>query len=418
MTDELALQQGLTKMRWVATLLLLLMAVVFIVTSIYLPHWPWLGYLRAFSEAAMIGALADWFAVSALFRHPLGLPIPHTAIVPKRKNDIGRSLANFVKNNFLTADVVDQRLGQLDISSKIAGWLRQEKNAQRLSTDLCRVIRWSLETLEGGALETALKSNFRQALSRVSLSDAMSAMLELIATGDHAQTLIDQFVAFGREQLDANRLRIRLRIKEQSPWWLPKFVDEEIYEKLVGELDRILAEIGEDPNHEARDAFNQRLRTLTVAFSEDPTLMEKAEALKEEFINHPAVSEYFATLWDELRVFLLASVSQSETEPPPVARNIAQQLANLGNAIQADESAKVTIDVRARELVSYLLQRYRDPLANVINETIASWDPDATSSRIELYIGRDLQFIRINGTVVGGLVGLALYSLAMWLFPS
>ena len=417
MNNEPELAAGLQRMRWLALGLLLLMALVFVLTSIYLPDWPRLGYLRAFSEAAMIGALADWFAVTALFRHPLGIPIPHTAIVPRRKDDIGRSLASFVKDSFLTPDVVNGRLAQVNFAHRLGNWLKRPANADRLSLDLCKALTWTVKSLDGGDMTTLIRSNFRSALDRVSLNRALAALLEVLGSGDHAQALIDQLVGFGRDQLDSNRERIRLRITEQSPWWMPRFVDEEIYAKLIGEVDRILAEVGDNPSHEARQAFNTRIRELTKAFADDPILAERTEALKQEFLNHPAVAEYFASLWEELKKYLVGSLEGGGTASPPVADSLAKQLAGLGDVLEKDPAAGALINERLRDGIGYLVERYRDPLSAVISETVAGWDATATASRIELYIGRDLQFIRINGTVVGGLVGLTLYSLSQIFLP-
>ncbi|MEE8305690.1 MAG: DUF445 domain-containing protein [Gammaproteobacteria bacterium] len=415
MSNERELAAGLKRMRWLALGLLLLMAVVFIITSIYSSQWSGLGYIRAFAEAAMIGALADWFAVTALFRHPLGIPIPHTAIIPKRKNDIGANLARFVRDSFLTPQVVRERLAQVDFTQRVGGWLARPTNAGRLSIDLCNALSWAVNAMHGGEIEMLLRRNFRSALDRVSLHQALSALLDVLASGDHAQTLINELVSFGREQLDHNRERIRLRITEESPWWMPRFVDEEIYTKLIGEVDRILAEVGEDPNHTGRQAFNARIRNLTVAFADDPVLAEKTQALKQEFLNHPAVAEYFGSVWQQLKIYLARSL-QGESGAPPVAASIAKQLEQLPDVFAKDPAAAELINQRLRDGIAYLVERYRDPLSTVISDTVASWDADATSSRIELHIGRDLQFIRINGTVVGGLVGITLYGLSQVFF--
>ena len=360
----------------------------------------------------MIGALADWFAVTALFRHPLGIPIPHTAIVPRRKDDIGRSLAWFVKDSFLTPTVVNARLAQVDFAQRLGSWLKRPDNARGLSLDLCKALAWTVRSVDGGDMTGLVRSNFRSALNKVSLNRALAALLDVLGSGDHAQALIDQLVSFGRDQLDNNRERIRLRITEQSPWWMPRFVDEEIYVKLIGEVDRILAEVGDDPSHEARQAFNARVQQLTRSFADDPILVERTEALKQEFLNHPAVVEYFASVWDELKQYLATSLEGTDATPPAAVNGLAEQLSNLGDILAKDPAAAALINERLRDGISYLVDRYRDPLSAVISETVAGWDATATASRIELYIGRDLQFIRINGTVVGGLVGLVLYSLS------
>jgi uncharacterized membrane-anchored protein YjiN (DUF445 family) len=243
---EPALAERLRRMQWLATGLVALMAAVFVVTSILRGRYPALDVVWAFSEAALIGGLADWFAVTALFRRPLGLPIPHTAIVPNRKNEIGRALARFIGEHFLIREVVERRLERIDLAARLGAWLRQEHVAKRVGRDVAIALDWLVRDVDSGQLRAFAKDNVRQLLQRVPASAIVAMLVDVLASGNHAQALVDQFVQFGRDQLERNKNRIRERVRDRSPWWLPKFVDEEIYDQLVGELERILNDIGDD----------------------------------------------------------------------------------------------------------------------------------------------------------------------------
>src|SRR5690606_31219897 len=310
---EAVLAQRLRRMRWLATGLLLAMLVVFVLTSWLEPAHPWLGLPRAFAEAATVGALADWFAVTALFRRPMGLPIPHTAIVPTRKDAIGQALARFVRVHFLVRETVQRRLSRANLAERLGGWLGREDNARAMSRDLARASRWLIEAVDGSDVRSALRTGIRDALEEAPLNTGLAVMVEVLASGRHAQTLIDHLVQFGREQLENNKPRIRERIRERSPWWLPRFVDEQIYDQLVGEFERILNEIGDDPAHEARIQFKERLSALRRSLEEDPRLSGKTSALLNEILDHPAVSAYLRELGQRLKTYQIASLDDAQT---------------------------------------------------------------------------------------------------------
>ena len=405
---EAALTRRLAHMRWIATGLLVAMGALFVVTSLLVEDHPWLGLLRAFAEAGMIGALADWFAVTALFRRPLGLPIPHTAIVPSRKNEIGQALARFIRDHFLVRDAVAARLANVDLAGRIGGWLETEANAQGVSRDLSAALDWLIDALQGADLRASLRGSVRNALDQVPVSAALGVGLEVLTSGPHAQALVDQLVQFGRDQLENNRERIRTRIAQRSPWWLPRFVDEQIYDQLVAELARILDEIGDDPAHPARSDFNERLASIRVALTHDPVLVQRGQALKDELLNHPAVSDYFAALWRKISDYLRESLQDPAS---PTRSGLHSELRAVGARLRSDAELNARLNRWLQGVILYLVAAYRQPLSEFISDTIEQWDPTATSRRIELYIGRDLQFIRINGTLVGGLVGVAIYLL-------
>jgi uncharacterized membrane-anchored protein YjiN (DUF445 family) len=395
-------------MRLTATVLLAAMAAVFAATTWWLPKTGWAGAARAFAEAALIGGLADWFAVVALFRRPLGLPIPHTAIIPARKNDIGRALARFMRDHFLVREAIERRLDRSDLAQRLGAWLDDDANSARVGRDLCAALNWALRSSDGDELRSALGGSLRGAFDAVPVNRAVGTLLDVLMAGDRTQVLIDQLVRFAQTQLDQHRFEIRLRIHEKSPWWLPKFVDQEIYDKLVGEIDDLLRAIARDPQHPARADIRTQIEALRQSLVNDPALAAKGRALQQELSSHPAVRSYAEDLWQRLTDELHAALADADS---PLAVGITHEIRKLGAALHTDSQAAVRLNGWLRQVLLYMVENYRDPLAEVVSDTIESWDPQDTSRRIELHIGTDLQYIRINGTLVGGLVGLALYLL-------
>jgi uncharacterized membrane-anchored protein YjiN (DUF445 family) len=404
---EAELTSRLRRMQWIATSLLALMAILFVATSLLRDAHPLLNPIWAFSEAALIGGLADWFAVTALFRHPLGLPIPHTAIVPTRKDEIGRALAGFVGRHFLTREALEVRLARVDLAERLGDWLSSERNAELLSRDAAVALDWLLRSVDSAELRDSIGGSLRDSLDHIPVNRAVATLIDVLASGNHSQALIDRLVEFGRDLLRDNQLKIRERIRDRSPWWMPRFVDEEIYDQLVGEFERILDEVGDNPVHPARIELNVRLKSLQHDLSSDPELIKKGEALRDEFLRHPATRRFFHDAWQRLRDYLLASFTDPDSA---VRRGLQTQIASIGTSVAEDPEVRERLNLWLRELVVYIVENYRDSLTRIISDTIAQWDPEATGQRIELHIGKDLQFIRINGTLVGGLVGLILYA--------
>ncbi len=404
--NDAALDARLRRMRLVATGLLLAMAALFVATSLLRESWPWLGIVRAFSEAAVIGGLADWFAVTALFRHPLGLPIPHTAIVRRRKDEIGVALAEFISRHFLVREVIESRLRSVNLAERLGEWMSQPENARSLARDVGIAAGWLIRGAESGRLGAAIRPGLRSLVDGIPPHRLLAVVIEVLATGNHAQSLIDRLVEYGRDQLSANRLAIRMRIREQSPWWMPKFVDEEIYDRLVAELERILDEIGDDPDHEARALLNQRLRSLTTELRNDPALLAKGIALRQEILDHPEVNLFLNELWERTRDYLGAALEDGGSD---IRQGIEEELRLLGGTIAGSSELGDRISGWLAETIVYVVEHYREPISRTISATIAEWDANATADRIELHIGSDLQFIRINGTLVGGCVGVLLY---------
>jgi len=407
-TDPLLLRR-LRRMRAVATGLLAAMAAVFVATTWLLPENPWLSATRAFAEAALIGGLADWFAVTALFKRPLGLPIPHTAIVRTRKNDIGRALARFIGEHFLVREAVERRLDRSNLAARLGAWLEDERNAERLGASLAGALDWAARSGDASALRSALGRELGVAFDAVPLDTAVATLLELVTSGSRAQTLIDQLVAYARGELEKQRVPIRVRIHEQSPWWLPKFVDQEIFDKLMAGLDELLEEIASDGNHPARVAILERIQSLKDSFAADSASTEKSRELKRAIVEHPVVRDYARDLWARLGQAFRGQLADPSST---LQRSVVGEVRRLGATLGSDVDAASTLNGWIKQVLLYLVENYRDPLTEIVSDTIESWDPVETSRRIELNVGTDLQFIRLNGTLVGGAVGLGIYVVA------
>ncbi|NND60065.1 MAG: DUF445 family protein [Gammaproteobacteria bacterium] len=401
-------QRRLRRMKMLATGLLVLMAVVFVLAHLGYDQYPLLGYVRAFAEAAMIGALADWFAVTALFRHPLGIPIPHTAIIPRQKERIGESLANFVRDNFLTPEALRPRLEGTDFAATIGAWISQPENAKKVTHDVAGILNWLLQTVDSDALRDLVRRNLHRSLREVTVAPLIGRVLDLLVRSDHHQQLMDAAVGAARQTLEDNRFAIRMKIRTESPWWIPKFVDEEIYDKIVSEMEGALNRIGTDENHSARMQFNEKVQAFIERLRHDPELIERGEELKDELLDHPAVQRYLADVWLHLSAYLRDQTGDPDSQ---FLQRISNALVRLGETVSEDPQLSAEINRWTTDALQYLVSQYRTSIANVITETVRGWDPELTARRVELQVGRDLQFIRINGTLVGGLAGLTIYSL-------
>jgi uncharacterized membrane-anchored protein YjiN (DUF445 family) len=403
---EAALELRLRRMQWLASGLVALMAVVFVATSLLRSRYPYVDVLWAFSEAALIGGLADWFAVTALFRRPLGLPIPHTAIVPNRKNEIGRALARFVAEHFLAREVIEQRLSGVDLAARLGAWMSDEQVAKRLGRDAATALDWLVRGVDTQDLRHAAKDGVREVLHRIPPSALAGVVVDVIASGNHAQALVNQLVRFGRDQLERNKDRIRARVQDRSPWWLPRFVDEKIYDQLVGELERILSDIGDDDTHPARRELNERLASLKHSLGRDPELIVRSAALRDELLEHPAMRELANDVLARAQEFVHAALVNADSA---MRIGLERQLATIGHVLEGDATVRERVNRWLHETILYVVVNYRAPLSEIISDTVEQWDAELAARRIELHIGRDLQFIRINGTLVGGLVGVVLY---------
>lgn len=400
-------QARLTRMKRAALALLLAMIGVYVIAGIYEPGHPWLGYVRAFAEAGTVGALADWFAVTALFRHPLGIPIPHTAIIQHRKNDIGATLSRFVEENFLISAALKPRLDDMRFSDAIAKWIDKPKNAERLAQDIANLMGRVVDAGDNRELRDLVKDSLRKALSNTEVTPLIGQIIEVLLLKDPDQTLVNGLLGLARQQLEENRYSLRERISDRSPWWLPKFVDQKIYERIVEELEVMLEDAQNEDETEARQRVVETLTAIVQSLKTDPELISQGEVLKEQLLSHPVLQRYLSTLVGDLNDYLSSSLSDPESD---IRKRLLRAASALGENLRTHPSLAAEVDLWCRDAVLYVVERYSDSIASVISETVKGWDAEATAQRVELQVGRDLQFIRINGTLVGGLVGLTLYT--------
>ena len=400
-------------MKAVATSLLVLAAVVYLFAKANEDQAGWVGYVRACAEAAMVGALADWFAVTALFRHPLGIPIPHTAIIPRRKDQIGRSLGEFVEGNFLTEDVLIQRLHGVDIGRRLGQWLAQPASAQRASAAIMDAMRGTIEVLDDRDVQEAIGGLVERRLRDMDVSPLLGKAIDVSVDGGHFQRLLDAvFVAVGTF-LEENEPTLRTRLKQESPWWVPEPIDDRIFKKIFNGVQTFLGDLHDEPEHEVRAAIEQRVRVLAERLRTDPDLIAKVEELKIEVLAHPEVQAWLQSLWGELKRAMLAAADDPNSE---LRRRLDDGLVQLGHRLEADVVLQAKVDGWVERVAVYLIEHYRSEVADLIATTVQRWDGRDTARRIELQVGRDLQFIRINGTVVGGLAGLVIHAVGEGLF--
>lgn len=407
--DAINRQQQLDRMKRRATGLLVAMSAVFIAARLLESRHPWLGYVRATAEAAMVGGVADWFAITALFRRPLNLPIPHTAIIPTRKDRIGRTLGNFVQNNFLSDQVLGAKLEAATLSRRAAEWLRQPENSQAVTRHAAGVLRGASEVVRDEDVHALLDRSVVEPLRRVPIAPVLAKGLTLLTVNDRHQRLLDQVIRGLSELVASNEGLIRQRIREESPWWVPDFIDDKVHDKVVAGIERTLLAVGADPAHPLRRQFDERLAEWIIQLQESPEVMERAEAIKQQVLDNPTSHRLSASLWEELkRILDRRTASPGDGRPGGLERGLGA----LAEAALEDEALLRKIDGWIIAAVIRVVEQHRHEVGQLIANTVSNWDPDETSSRIELAVGRDLQFIRINGTLVGGLVGLLLYTLS------
>ena len=432
--DEVEKQRALAQMKRRASAMLLVAAAVFVVARYFEARVPGLGYLRAFAEAAMVGGLADWFAVTALFRHPLGIPIPHTAIVPARKDRIGRSLGRFVQQNFLSPEVVGAKLADARVGERLGRFFADPLKARLVARQVAAGLHGAAEVLRDEDVQAFVERGLVSRARRVQVGPLIGRALGLLTAGGRHQELLDAALRLAARAVAEHETFIRERIAAEAPWWVPGAVENKIHEKVVGSLENTLAEVSADPAHPLRARFDEAVQEFAERLRTSPETIARAEAIKEELLAHPAVREYAGSVWADVKAALaraagralptgpgaasgLEIVEARDVESPDVespdvgAPTVVERgLVAVGNALLADAALTAKVDGWVRDAVLFAIEQYRDEVAHFIEATVAAWDPAVTSQRIETQIGRDLQFIRINGTLVGGLVGLLLYA--------
>jgi uncharacterized membrane-anchored protein YjiN (DUF445 family) len=399
-------QARLTRMKRIATGLFVFVTVVFVATRLLESRYPWLGSVRAMSEAAMVGALADWFAVTALFRHPMGIPIPHTAIVPNRKDRIGASLGGFVQNNFLSPDLIRAKLKQLGLSRRIGEWLREPANARKISMHASKALAGTVQVLRDDDVQDLLDRSVIARIRATRVAPVVGNALSLITASNRHQELLDEALKLLDRVVDQNDEIIRDRIRKESPWWLPESVDDKIHDKIVTAIENLLHAVTTDPNHPLRARFDAAVDRFVERLKTSPEVIAKGEELKAELLAHPSVRQFSAAVWTDAKE---AIVKYSEGPLDGEVRPVDRGIVSLGETMLEDPELLAKVDGWLLDATLYVVEQYRTEVGQFIADTVRGWDPEDTSRKIELAVGRDLQFIRINGTIMGALVGLLLY---------
>ena len=410
--DEELKREQLDKMKFRATGMLVVATFVYLASRLLEVRWPGFGYLRATAEASMVGGLADWFAVTALFRYPMGLRIPHTAIIPNRKERIGRSLGNFVQNNFLSPAVITARLQHAKIAEKVADWLSHPEHGEIVGRHAAAGVAGVVQVLKDDEVQELIETSVIRRARETQVAPIVGRVLALMTHGDRHQELLDSALKLIDRLVDENRDALRERIRQELPWWVPTPIDEKIYQKIITGVENTLDEVAKNPEHPLRQRYNEAMLEFIEKLRTSPEMIEKGEHLKEEMLEHPAVRGYSASLWADLKASLLRHAADPGSE---FRRRIAHTVTRFAESMQNDEELLAKIDGWIESAVLYFVEQYRGEVAELISTTVSAWDPEDTTRKIELQIGKDLQFIRINGTLVGGLAGLVIYTLSQLL---
>lgn len=395
-----------------ATGLLLFATAAFIVVVITTDGSGWAGYAEAGAEAAMVGGVADWFAVTALFRHPLRLPIPHTAIIPNRKDQIGESLGEFVQDNFLQPDVLRERLAASDLAGRIGNWLEVPGNAHRLGDQASTVLGSAIEVLRDDEIQSSVEGYVTRRVDAFEPTPVAARAIEFAIEGGHHHAVFDAGLDGLRNVLQDNRAMMRKRLATESPWWVPEPVDDRIFDKIYLAINTFIDEVTANPDHEFRRNLDERIAGMADRLRDSPELRDRAHELKHELLAHPAVREWTSGLWANMKQATLLAADDPTSE---LRLRIHATALNAGEALRNDPVLQDKVNNWLVGAVAHLAGESRNEIADLISSTVAGWDAQDTSERIELQVGRDLQHIRINGTVVGGLVGLLIHAIAQFL---
>ncbi|NLE78936.1 MAG: DUF445 domain-containing protein [Rhodococcus sp.] len=413
--DDDVKRRDLRKMKMVATGFLVFATVVYLVC-----RWQesrgageWVGYVRAASEAGMVGALADWFAVTALFRHPLGLPIPHTAIIKRKKDQLGASLGSFVSDNFLAPEVVSEKVQSAQIPLRVGTWMAQPDNAARVAAETSTILRGVVEVLRDEDVQQIIDSTLVRRLAEPQWGPPIGHVLEELLRDNRQLPILDLLAERAHQWALGSQDTIDRVISRDSPTWSPKFVDAMLGEKIHRELVEFTWKVRSNPHHEVREAANRFLVEFAEDLQSDPATMAKAEKIKAEIMGREEVTGLAAATWKVAKRLILESVDDPNST---LRTKVAENTMRIGERLRDDAEMRAKVDRWVLAGTEYVVVHYADEVTGLITDTVERWDAEEASRKIELQVGRDLQFIRINGTVVGSLAGLFIYTVSSLMF--
>ncbi|MGV9914121.1 DUF445 domain-containing protein [Streptomyces tendae] len=404
-------RRGVRRMKLTATGLLLFVALVYVLAE-WASHrgaGAWAGYVSAAAEAGMVGALADWFAVTALFRHPLGIPIPHTAIIPKKKDQLGVSLGEFVGENFLSEAVVRQRLRAVGIGSRLGAWLAVPEHADRVTAELSAALRGALTVLRDSDVQAVVGEAITRRADAQEIAPGIGKMLDRVVSDGGHKRAVDLIVSRAHDWLILHGDSVMDAVQGGAPGWTPRFVDKKIGDRVYKELLRFVTEMRDMPAHPARGALDRFLTDFAADLQSDTETRARVERLKTEVLGRGEVQDLIASAWTAVRSMI---VSAAEDERSELRLRVRASLLSLGSRMASDAKVQAKVDGWVEGAAVYVVTTYRKEITSLITDTVASWDAEHTTKKIEANIGRDLQFIRINGTVVGSLAGLLIYTVS------
>jgi uncharacterized membrane-anchored protein YjiN (DUF445 family) len=404
-------QPGAQGIKVVATGLLLVMAAVFFACRTLEPHHLWLGYVKAFAEAAMVGGLADWFAVTALFRHPLGLPIPHTAIIPRNKDRIGEALATFLKENFLIPSVVARRMRNIDVAAAVGHFLQSpsQEEQSRIRAGASRLIADIFESLDDERLGGIVKGAISSRLRAMEVSPLLGHALASAINEDRHVPMLEAAIRWTARALDANEQLIREMVHKKANWVLKLAgLDTRLAEAIIEGLKKLTVEMSTDPAHPVRLKIEEALAQLANDLQTKPETRERVETIKGQLLDNQSVSLWLDTLWQKGREAIIKAARNPDAV---LAGKLGEVLKSMGGTLEKDRRIRKAINQFARRAMAGMAAGYGSSIVKLVSETVRGWDAQTVTDRLEAAVGRDLQYIRINGTLVGGLVGVALHLL-------
>lgn len=392
-----------------ATGLLVAMTVVFILLTVFGGDSTAMGYLQAAAEASMVGGLADWFAVTALFRHPLGIPIPHTAVIRERKDQFGRTLGAFVQENFLSPDVIAERLRTARIPERGAAWLSERDHAETLAGHAADLLVGAADVINDEDVHGLIDEQVGRAVANLDLAPLAGRALRMVTAENRHSELMGAMLVGLQKTLAEHRPDLRTRFADRAPRWLPNAVEDRIFDRLFDGLGQLLSDVNDDPEHELRKEFDAWLAGFADRLEHSPEFRARGEELKRELRDHPELRRWSASLWEDFKRTLRDQAGDPTSE---LRCRMADALQAAGARLRDDPA----LGSKAEELIQsgarYVAEHFHDEISGLVSGTIARWDGEETARRLELLLGPDLQFIRINGTVVGGLAGVVIHGVA------
>jgi uncharacterized membrane-anchored protein YjiN (DUF445 family) len=399
-------RRRLTTMKRRANALLGASTIVFLAVTLWGGDGTAAGYVQAMAEAAMVGGLADWFAVTALFRHPLGIPVPHTAVIVARKDQFGATLGEFIQDAFLTPDAVVARLRAADVTPRLAAWLNDPDHASRVAGDLLDGVAEVTELVDDEDIRRLLQDVVRERVDALPLAPLAGRGLEALIRDGRHQDALDVALRELDRYLDEQRDDLRERLGRASPWWLPGAAEDRIFERLLEGARRLLGAMLDDRGHHLRQRFERRLVDLAAELQTSAEYRDQGERLKRELLDQPEVGEWLSSLWGDAKEALRHQAGDPSSD---VRHRLAAMIEAAGLRLGQDPALAAKLDDAMVAAVTYVVGRFHGEIVELVSGTIARWDAEETADRLELLLGPDLQYIRINGTVVGALAGLVLH---------